>query len=92
LFKKLFSLDMRVWSASTLNASFLGLELVTLIQTHHTKGLNLWMFVGFLYVQATFIQLGYKTKQWGLFWGMIASAIVSAIIVILIFVFRATRP
>ena len=77
----LFRLDGRIWSASILNALFLFFQLRKIIQTKSAEGVSIIMFSGFVYMQITYMQLGYKTKQWGLFWGMLASVIISILII-----------
>ena len=86
--KWLFSLEGRVWSASILNAVFMLLQLWTTIQTHSIAGLDWRMLAGFLYVQVTFVQYGYKSKQWGIFGGMLASAVFTTTILLLMSLWR----
>ena len=86
--RKIFGLEFRVWSASILNALFLAFGLYTLVATHDTRGVSLPMYLGFLYVQATYVEAGYKTKKWGMFWGMIASAVIVITIIVTTLVYR----
>ena len=84
----LLSFDGRVWSASLLNALFLGFQLVKILQTKSVESVSLIMFAGFLYMQITYLQLGIKTRQKGLIVGMLLSAIADSCIIFLTIYYR----
>lgn len=46
------------------------------------------MFAGAIYTQITFVELGYKKKEWGLLVGMLASVAFITVILILIYLWR----
>lgn len=78
------TLDGRVYLASYFNAAFLGIQLWHVWRTRTVSGLSLGMFIGFFLMQLTFMQLGFKTRQWGLFGGMLCSAVITALTIVLI--------
>ena len=84
----MFDLDTHVGAASFLNALFLGLQLVKLVRSRNPAGLSVGMWIGFLYMQCTYMALGFREGQWGLFSGMAASAAISLTIITLIFWYR----
>lgn len=86
--KRLLSLEARVWSASILNAVAVGAQLWTLVVTKNPAGLSLIMLGIFLYMQVTYAQLGFRTKQRAMFWGMAASAAFTSAIIVLALLFR----
>lgn len=86
--KRLLSLEARVWSASILNAVAVGAQLWTLAVTKNPAGLSLIMLGIFLYMQVTYAQLGFRTKQRAMFWGMAASAFFTSAIIVLALLFR----
>ncbi|MBI4020862.1 MAG: hypothetical protein HY369_01330 [Candidatus Aenigmarchaeota archaeon] len=86
--QRFVGLEARVWSASILNAVFMASQLRTLLVTRDATGLDLVMLAGFCYMQVTFAQLGWHTRQWAMFLGMAASALITAAIFILALAFR----
>ncbi len=86
--KYFLSLEGRVWSASILNAVAVGAQLLTLLTTKNPAGLSLIMLGIFLYVQVTYAQLGWRTKQWAMLGGMAASAVFSTAVIVLAIIFR----
>lgn len=68
------TLDWRVSTSSIMNALFLAYQFWTLWKTKRSEGLSLVMLWGFLYMQISFAQYGWQTKQVAVLWGMAASA------------------
>jgi len=77
MLKWLVSLDGRAWSASFLNVAAMAFQLWTLITKWEAGGVSLAMLAIFCFVQYTYMQVGYKTKQWALFWGMLLSLLLT---------------
>jgi len=82
--KNPLSLDNRAWSAGFLNVLLLLIQLYHVWRAQTAEGLSLVMLVGFVYIQLTFVQVGYRSKEWGLFWGLIISFFVTAILIALV--------
>ncbi len=80
----IISMHGRAYMAGLGNALVLALQLVQIIHTHKVAGLSIPMFAGFLFIQLTFMEVGWKTKQRGMFIGMLASALITVVIITLI--------
>ncbi len=70
MLRKVLSLDSLAWSASFLNVGAMALQFYTLVKAWNAAGVSLGMLGIFCFVQATYMMVGYRSKQWALFWGM----------------------
>ena len=83
LIRRLMSVQSRSYLAGFGNALVLLLQLIQIVQTHKVTGLSIPMFVGFLFIQVTFMEVGWRLKQYGQFLGMLCSAVITIAIIIL---------
>lgn len=88
LIRRLIGVEARSYIAGFGNALVLALQLVQIVQTHKVAGLSIPMFVGFLLIQATFMEVGWRTKQRGQFLGMFCSAVITVGIISLTLLWR----
>lgn len=84
----LVSMENRAWFASILNVLIMADQLRKVVQTKDVKALSLPLFIGFIFIQFTFMEVGFRSGQLALGWGMLLSLFCSVAITILIFRYR----